>query len=336
LPPVLDPFAGGGSIPLEANRLGFEAHAGDLNPVAVLLNKCNLEIAPRWAGHPPVNPESRAAELDSRKGAKTQSKAGKNLGDLASLRDTLWTGTHGLAEDVRYYGRKIRKQAQAQIGHLYPKATLPKELGGGDANVIAWLWARTVASPNPAAKGAHVPLISTYWLSSKKGSLAWLKPVVNKAAGTYRFEVMTGDPPDRNTVKAGTKLGRGANFKCLITGEPMSDGHIRAESKAKRIGHHLLAIVAEGRRGRVYLSSDSTQEATAASAKPPWIPDEEMNQNDSNLVSGRGYGIGFWHELFAPRQQTALATFSDLVRTNHAQILKDARGDGDSAEFLPG
>jgi putative DNA methylase len=327
LPPVLDPFAGGGSIPLEANRLGFEAHAGDLNPVAVLLNKCNLEIAPRWAGQPPVNPESRAADLDSRKDAKSQSKKGKNLGDLASLRDTLWTGTHGLAEDVRYYGRKIREQAQAKIGHLYPKVKLPNSHGGGDANVIAWLWARTVASPNPAAKDAHVPLISTYWLSSKQGTLAWLKPVVNKAAGTYRFEVMTGEPPDRHAVKAGTKLGKGTNFACLLTGQPITADYLRSQGQAGKFGRRLLALVVAIKRGRIYVPATPEQEVVAGSATPSWFPDTLLSTHPQYMGVPR-YGMTRHGDLFTPRQLTALGVFSDLVKANHAQIVKDARAIG--------
>ena len=308
LPPVLDPFAGGGSIPLEANRLGFEAHAGDLNPVAVLLNKCNLEIAPRWAGHLSVNPQAR----------------------VEHTRGHIWRGTHGLAEDVRYYGRKIREQAQEKIGHLYPKVKLPKELGGTDANVIAWLWARTVASPNPAAKGAHVPLISSYWLSSAKGKLTWLKPVVNKAAGIYRFEVMTGEPPDRNAVKAGTKLGRGAKFKCLITGEPMSDDHIKTEALAGRLGYRLLAIVGEKKVGRVYLSATEQHETIAQMHEPDGVLTEELADDPRNIWC-KGYGLIRFKQLFTPRQLRALVTLSDLVKANHAQVLKDARATGLSA-----
>jgi putative DNA methylase len=305
LPPVFDPFAGGGSIPLEANRLGFEAHAGDLNPVAVLLNKCNLEIAPRWAGHPPVNPQAR----------------------VEHTRGHNWRGTQGLAEDVRYYGGKIREQVQAKIGHLYPKAKLPKEYGGGEANVIAWLWARTVASPNPAAKGVHVPLISTYWLSSATGNLAWLKPVVSKGTGTYRFEVMTGEPPDRNAVKAGTKLGRGAKFKCLLTGEPMGDDHIKSESLAGRLGYRLLAIVAGRKGGRVYLPSNEQHETAAQSGELDGILTEELADDPRNIWC-KGYGLTHFKNLFAPRQLTALARLSDLVKANRAQVLKEAQTTG--------
>ena len=173
LPPVFDPFAGGGSIPLEASRIGIKAHAGDLNPVAVLLNKCNLELAPRWVGHPPVNPVDR-----------------KRIGG-----GDAWQGTNGLAADVRHYGSRVREKAIKEIGNLYPKVRLSKDHGGGDANVIAWIWARTVASPNPAARGKHVPLISTFWLSTKKGSLAWMEPVVDKSTGQYQgFEIKSGTP----------------------------------------------------------------------------------------------------------------------------------------------
>jgi putative DNA methylase len=243
LPTVFDPCAGGGSIPLEANRLGFETHAGDLNPVAVLLNKCNLEIAPRWAGRPPVNSEDRA-----------------RIGGTRS-----WRGTHGLAADVRYYGRIIRARTLAKIGLLYPMVRLPKERGGGKANVIAWIWARTVASPNPVAQGKHVPLISTYWLCSKRGSEAWLDPIVDKAAGTYHFEIRNGTPKDRSAIGAGTKEGRGG-FRCLLTGDPIPFDYIRGEGQRGRLGCTLLAVVAELPRGRTYIRTDPEQTAAAASA----------------------------------------------------------------------
>src|SRR5579859_367250 len=170
-PPVLDPFAGGGSIPLEAQRLGLEAHASDLNPVAVLINKALIEIPPKFAGRPPVNPESRQRYLQKE-----------------------WKGAEGLAEDVRYYGQWMRDEAFKRIGHLYPKVRLPKEQGGGEATVIAWLWARTVICPNPAC-GAQMPLISSYWLSKKSGKQAWLEPRVDRATTppTIHYEVHMGN-----------------------------------------------------------------------------------------------------------------------------------------------
>jgi putative DNA methylase len=223
LPPVLDPFAGGGSIPLEAARLGFEAHAGDLNPVCVLLNKCNLELIPRWANCPPVNPRDRG-----------------KIGGTDS-----WKGATGLVADVRYYGGVVRERACDKIGHLYPLMKATVEMAEGrpdlkpyvdkDLPVIAWIWARTVASPNPVLRRAHVPLMSTFWLSSKKGSEAWLEPIVDRAAGTWRFAVRTGAPQDLAAVKAGTKLGRG-QFRCVLSDAPISYEYLRAEASKGRLG----------------------------------------------------------------------------------------------------
>jgi len=157
-PPVLDPFCGGGSIPLEAQRLGLEAHGRDLNPVAVLITKALIEIPPKFAGMPPVHP------MDDNQQRIAQT----------------WSGAQGLAEDIRYYGKWMRDEAEKRIGHLYPEVELPEEYGGGKAKVIAWLWARTVPSPNPAVQGAHVPLIRTFWLSKKRGNEAWIEPVIDR------------------------------------------------------------------------------------------------------------------------------------------------------------
>lgn len=309
LPPVFDPFAGGGSIPLEANRLGFDAHAGDLNPVAVLLNKCNLEIIPRWVGHQPVNPESR-----------------KKIGGKQG-----WPGTRGLAEDVRYYGRVILERAIAKIGHLYPKVALPKEYGSGDANVIAWIWARTVASDNAAARGKHVPLISTYWLSSKGGNLAWLEPVLDRTTGTYRFDVETGNPKDPKAISAGTKLGRGAKFRCILTGEPISEDYIKEEGRAGRIGVKLIAVVAEGRRGRMYFQATSEQEDKALQTKPDGSP-AEILVYDSRYLTPPGYGIERIADFFLPRQLTGIVTLCGLVKEIGEDVRRDAHAVGLSAE----
>ncbi|MBK8482299.1 MAG: DUF1156 domain-containing protein [Proteobacteria bacterium] len=304
LPAVFDPFAGGGSIPLEANRLGFEAHAGDLNPVAALLNKCNLELAPRWAGHPPVNPEDR-----------------KRIGGTQS-----WRGTHGLAADVRHYGRLIRDRAQASIGHLYPKARLPKEHGGGEANVIAWIWARTAASPDPAARGKHVPLISTYWLSNKKGGEAWLEPVVDKATGTWRFEVRRGSPNDRAAIGAGTKRGRGSNFQCLLTGTPISEDHVRNEGQRGRFGLVLLAVVASAGRGRIYLPANADH-TTVAQVDAPVIESGDMPDN-ARWFSPPLVGLKTYTSVFAPRQLTAMVALSDLVKAIRVDLRRDAAAAG--------
>jgi putative DNA methylase len=308
LPAVYDPFAGGGSIPLEANRMGFESHAADLNPVAVLLNKCNLELAPRWIGLPPVNPQDR-----------------KGIGGS----DT-GSGTHGLAADVRFYGALIRERACKKIGHLYSKIRLPKDLGGVEANVIAWIWARTVASPDPAARGKHVPLISTYWLSSKKGNLAWLVPVVNKRSMTYRFEVHTGTPDDKKAISLGTKLGRGV-FQCILSGSPINYQYLRQEASARRVQSILLAIVAEGHRSRIYLPADSTHEKCGTTDCAPWRPDELVTAPCHDVDRLPMYGMPTWADAFAPRQLTAMATLSDLVK----QVSTDLERDAVEAKLAP-
>lgn len=289
LPAVFDPFAGGGSIPLEANRLGLEAHAGDLNPVAVLLNKCNLEIAPRWAGRAPVNPEDR-----------------NRIGGTES-----WRGTRGLAADVRHYGRLILDRARGTIGHLYPKVRLPKAYGHGEANVIAWIWARTVASPDPAARGAHVPLVSTFWLSSKKGSEAWLEPVVDRAKGSWRFDVRTGAPRDRVAVRAGTKNGTGG-FACLLTGAPIPFDRIRDEATAGRLGLSMLALVAALPRSRVYLPASAVHSQAAERASPSGYPDTDL-PDEALGFRVQNYGIRNHWQMFTSRQLTAMVTISDLV-----------------------
>jgi len=319
LPPVLDPFAGGGSIPLEAARLGFEAHAADLNPVAVLLNKCNLELVPRWLDQPPVNPEARKNKL----------RAGE------------WRGSRGLAEDVRHYGRVVLERARKKIGHLYPKVHVVQEKDGTwrhataeeirsgkrsvrEANVIAWLWARTVASPNPAAKGAHVPLMSTFWLSSKKGTLAWLQPVVDRKNNTWRFEVRTGEPPDRNAIKKGTQTGR-SGFECILTQTPIPFDHIRQEGRAGRLGVRMVALVVQLQRGRTYLQPDGT-DGVPGVPEPDWKPRFDTQGKCRRDIAH--YGLITWDQFFSPRQLTALVTLSDLVKEVREGVLKDARDAG--------
>lgn len=312
LPPVLDPFSGGGSIPLEAARLGFEAHAADLNPVAVLLNKCNLELAPRWAGRAPVNPDDRTGQHKSQ----------------------IWKGTHGLAADVRYYGRLVRARAQEKIGHLYPKVSLPKEHGGGEANVIAWLWARTVASQDPAARGAHVPLITSFWLNAprkdKKPPFAWLEPIVDRVAGTYRFEVKTGTPTDKAAVRAGTKMGR-RTFRCLLSGEPLEYNYTRAQAKAQKVGYVLTCIIAESKRGRVYLSADAEHERLGRVNSATWKPEQLVTTPCHDVDRLPMYGMPMWGDAFTPRQLTALSTLSDLLMAVRADIERDAIAAGMSA-----
>ena len=276
-----------------------------MNPVAVLLNKCNLELTPRWIGQPPVNSDDR-----SRIGG-----------------GQAWKGAQGLASDVRYYGNLIHARAREKIGHLYPTVQLSDNFGGGDANVIAWLWARTVASQDPAARGAHVPLLSTYWICTAPGKLAWIEPIVDRAANTYRLEVRTGIPADKAIVRAGTKLGRGAKFKCLLSGQPLDEAHIKSEGQAGRLGYRLVAIVAEGPRTRAYLSATPDHESVADVPPPEDAPHEEMVYDPRNIWC-IGYGLKRFDQLFTPRQLTALVTLSDLISKIGPIVERDASNVG--------
>jgi len=305
LPPVFDPFSGGGSIPLEAARLGFEAHAADLNPVAVLLNKCNLELVPRWLDRPPINPEVRGN----------------------ALRKTGWTGAGGLAEDVRYYGNLIRERAIAKIGHLYPKVKLPKEYGGREANVIAWIWARTVASPNPAAQGAHVPLVSTYWLSTKKGSEAWLEPVVDTKTNSWRFDLKHEAPRDKAIIKNGTKLGR-ASFRCLLTNQPIEYQYLRDQANKRKLGRTLLCAIADLGRGKIYVGVNREHQDLGEADLAQWRPDELVTTPCHDVDRLPMYGMPSWADAFTPRQLTAMVSLSDLVKGSRQNVVADAREAG--------
>ena len=315
LPAFHDPFAGGGALPLEAQRLGLEAHASDLNPVAVLINKAMIEIPPKFAGWAPVNPEWRS-----------KSKEEQTL--------ATWRGVQGLAEDVRCYGQWMRDQAERRIGHLYPKVEVTEEMvaerpdleryKGRKLTVIAWLWARTVKSPNPAFADVDVPLASTFMLSTKKGKEAYVEPVI-KGRG-YRFSVKVGKPRDA-VAKAGTKLSRGANFQCLMSGTPIAGDYIKAEGRAGRMGTRLMAIVAEGDRSRVYLAPTAEHEETAGKAMPEWRPEGDV---PARLTGGTcvPYGLSTWADLFTPRQLVALTTFSNLVAEARARVRRDAIAAG--------
>ena len=364
LPAFHDPFAGGGALPLEAQRLGLEAHASDLNPVAVLINKAMIEIPPKFAGRLPVNPEARPGASDGK-----ESLIGREE----------WKGAQGLAEDVRYYGRWMRDEAEKRIGRLYPKVEVTAEMARGRPDlegyvgrkltVIAWLWARTVKSPNPAFRDVDVPLASTFMLSTKKGKEAYVEPVVE--GGGYRFTVKVGPlepgvpkdgapgsaggpppsssfprssrgqaPRKRESMRSGngvsrddadvppaqgTKLSRGANFRCLMSDTPIAGDYIKAEGKAGRMGARLMAIVAEGDHGRIYLAPTSEHEERAREADPEWRPDVEFFQQALGFRVGN-YGMTKWSDLFTPRQLVALTTFADLVSEAMARVKRDALG----------
>lgn len=298
-PPVYDPFCGGGSIPLEAQRLGLRAYGSDLNPVPVLISKALVEIPHRFVGLSPVNPSANKDLL------------GKP-----------WRGVQGLAEDVRHYGRWMREEARARVGSMYPDAVLPD---GRKATVIAWLWARTVRSPDPAAKGAMVPLASTFVLSTKAGKEAIVRIVRDPAAQDgWRFEVQQGgvSPADLSASKDGT-VGRSEGGRCALTGAVMPFTYIRTEGKAQRLGVRLMAIVAEGDRGRTYLSPTEGHEAAASGGKPDWRPEAILPANTRDFKTPL-YGLNTFGELFTDRQLVTLSTYSDLVGEVHGRVLSDA------------
>lgn len=455
-PPFHDPFAGGGALPLEAQRLGLVSHASDLNPVAVMINKAMIEIPPKFAGLPPVNPEARkewkgvrnehslsgdhclakgdgggsrgisaGAEVTQRgdlryaianytgssvspgkhcRGMDKGVEQGESAisGDCAGLvggdRDSVdslrtdrlvpgannlcaayvdgrgqpdadnatqevpysvtltsqssllfpsqWPGATGLAEDVRYYGKWMRDEAEKRIGCLYPKAKVTPEMAqyrpdlkpyvGRELTVIAWLWARTVESSNPAYRDCHVPLISSFWLSKKKGREAWVeiekrverseeREVDSDSFLTpdYSFLVRTGKPQNKATVDAGTKLGRGANFRCVLSDSPLSPDYIKAEGVAGRMGSRLMAIVCEGDRGRVYLPPIPDHEKIAQQSQPKWKPEQDLVGKCRDQLPL--YGMNTFGDLFTSRQLVALTTFSDLVPVAREKILEDLR-----------
>ena len=533
LPAFHDPFAGGGSLPLEAQRLGLESYASDLNPVAVLICKAMIEIPPKFANCPPVNPELRGKYLGARASrphkdwhsrgylphldepgmiqsitfrlansipievltawktelaltggeaaddprcaelreqieryadqghgacwlrhervaeqvenalmhfdgeryrllawsvmpnhvhALIETLPGFPLGDivhswksftakqanklldrtgkfwmpdyfdryirdekhLATVTDYIeqnpvkaglvrsagdwrwssaskktaggtpalpgfWHGAQGLAEDVRYYGQWMRDEAEKRIGQLYPKVEVTPEMVkarpdlkpyvGRKLTVIAWLWARTVKSPNPAFAQVDVPLASTFMLSTKAGKEAYVEPVIlgtrasgPQADGTsavpgYCFTVKVGKPKDAAGAKNGTKLSRGANFQCLMSGTPIAGDYIKAEGKAGRMGARLMAIVAEGDRGRVYVAPTSEHEAVALKAKPEWKPELTIS-GSTQYLGVKPYGMDRFDQLFTSRQLVALTTFSDLVHEAREWVRRDAVAAG--------
>lgn len=313
LPAFHDPFAGGGALPLEAQRLGLESYASDLNPVAVTINKAMIEIPPKFAGQAPVGP--------------------RMVGDKQGKLSEDWSGARGLAEDVRRYGAWMRSEAEKRVGHLYPKIEVTAEIAserpdlkpllGQQLTVIAWLWARTVKSPNPAYAHVDVPLAATFVLSSKEGKGAFVEPVID--GEKYRFAVKVGTPTE--AAVDGTKAkGRGANFLCLLSGSPISGDYIKAEGQAGRMGARLMCIVAEGKRGRIYLAPTVEHEVAAQSAKPTWRPSGDV---PARMTGGTcvPYGLKVWGDLFTPRQLVALTTFADLAR----EAIDKAKADAVSA-----
>ena len=346
LPGLHDPFAGGGSIPLEAQRLGLEAYASDLNPVAVLINKAMIEIPPKFAGRPPVHPLEEMKDADAgrgRKGGQQRQSGDQNSANLfsGSITDSapssldpqaslIWVGAQGLAEDVRYYGKWMRDEAEKRIGHLYPKVEITPEMVterpdlkpyvGQKLTVIAWLWTRTVKSPNPVFSHVDVPLASSFILSSKPSMEAYVHPEIGQ--DNYRLTVKVGPPPA--TAYEGVKAAR-ANFRCLLSGVPISGDYVKSEGKVGRLGVRLMAIVAAGPNGRVYLSPIASHESIASTADPTWRPNLLIS-GTTQYLGVKPYGMDRFDQIFTDRQLVALTTLSNLVSEARKLISSHASG----------
>ena len=318
-PPLLDPFCGGGSIPLEAQRLGLEAHGSDLNPVAVLITKALIELPPKFAGMPPVNPDAR--------------------GKLGS--DAEWKGAAGLAEDVRWYGEWMRQQAWGRIGHLYPE-------GPNGETVIAWLWARTVKCPNPAC-GAEMPLVSSFWLSKKKNREAWIEPVIDDRTKSVRFRVQQGERPSDDAITAGYKAGQ-ATFRCALCNATAKGDYIDGIANSVGFSFTPIAIVTEakGKAGRNYsdaprlTGNEMEQEVERLQSEWPAVvgnmPQEACRGTFGSNAQGRRYGFHTFSDYFTSRQLAALTTFADLAhqaRTLVQQHAADTASVTSSHRFDP-
>lgn len=298
LPPFFDPFAGGGAIPLEAQRLGFNVISSDLNPIAVLINRAMVEIPPQVAGLPPVNPESEKALPE------------------------LYADLSGLSEDVLYYGEWMRKEAFSKVGHLYPEVELPEEYGGGHTAVIAWLWTRTVPCPNPSCQ-CELPLVRSFELSSKKGKRAWVRTSVDQSQSPPRveFDVEMGEV----IGPKGTVNRRGGT--CLACHSPVPFTHIRTEGQAGRMGVRLMAMVAKSKGTRVFLPPTLEMEILAESITPEWGPDFDLPENPRDFKTPK-YGMRTFADLFCKRQLVGLTTYAELVQEAREKAFLDAKAAG--------
>lgn len=309
LPPVYDPFSGGGSIPLEAQRLGFPAYGSDLNPVAVMIGKAMIEIPPKFKNEEPIHPGPKDRQF--------------------------YRNAEGIAEDVKYYGEWVREKAWERIGHLYPQVDLPKEYGGGKGTVIAWIWARTVPSPDPAFSSVQVPIASSFLLSTKAGKETWVEPIVDKQAKAISYRIRQGGTKaELAAAKEGTKAGRGANFRCLMSDTAITPDYVKSNGRAGNMGQTLIAIVAEGNRGRAYVAPAEAHEHLAFSAKPDWKPGTSLPNDPRNFWTV-DYGLATFGDLFTDRQLVALNTFSELVQEARTQIQTDALVAGLASDPTP-
>ena len=292
LPPILDPFAGGGTIPLEAQRLGLNAHASDLNPVAVLINRALVELPPRFAGHPPAFPGVADSQIRE------------------------WVGAEGLAADVRAYGAWLLERARHRIGQHYP------DIDG--MTVVAWIWARTCTCPNPTC-GVEMPLVRSWWLSKKKGREAFVVPIIRAdsdqdSGRRVDFEVRSGSKLPAGIADGSVQRG---NATCVACGSLASADYVRTQATSIGLGSRLMAIVAEGRRQRVYLSPLESHVSAATVDRPATVPDQLVPTRNHDVDRLPMYGMRRWSDAFTHRQLLALTTLSDLVTDARAKVLSD-------------
>lgn len=311
--PIYDPFAGGGSIPLEAQRLGLKAIASDLNPVAVLINKALIEIPSKFKNQPPVNPKADNIGISTRNSTKRER-------GIPAPTHLPWRGASALADDLRYYGAWMREEAFRRIGHLYPKAKLPD---GSDATVIAWLWTRTIPCPNPAC-GVQMPLLKTFQISKKKNNEHWIKPIIDHAAKRVSFVVQnhSGSVPEAGTVNSNGAV-------CIACNNAVPLSYVREQARAGNMDEQMTAIIAEGSRRRIYVSPIDKHIETALEAEPVWRPSGSLPEQ-ARSISVQIYGFAQWHRLFTERQLVILTTFSDLMSEIRSLIL----GHGASVEYV--
>ena len=304
--PIYDPFAGGGSIPLEAQRLGLRAVASDLNPVAVLINKALIEIPHKFSGKPAINPNANPMGMFT----------GKYIGRGKNRKpeQVPWRGASGLASDIRYYGRWMREEAFKRIGHLYPKVKLPD---GGEATVIVWMYARTVPCPNPAC-GVSMPLMGSFTLSKGEGSGQYLKPVIDRDRKSITFDIQnhTGGVPTRGTANR-------SGATCVSCNQAMKLDYIRQQSRDGNLGKQMTAVIAKNDDRRVYLSPSERHIEIEKSVKADWRPSTSLPSRQTKAISLQSYGMEEWHEVFTERQLLTLSTFTNLISEIRDVIIQD-------------
>jgi len=287
LPPIYDPFAGGGSIPLEAQRLGLPSFASDLNPVAVLLNKALIEIPPQWTGRPPVYPGAVEEKID-------------------------WPSASGLAKDVVEYGNWIRSKALERIGEIYPSV---RSSSGVEKQPIVWIWARTILCPNPACQ-INMPLVRSFWLSNKKNNVAWIKTSVKDRKVEFEVSHEKSGPPLEGTV---SKTGA----VCIACETAVPLAYVRNEGREGRMHEVLMAVIADLETGRSYLSPDPDQTRAAKVTRPESVLETELPEKALGFRV-QAYGMTQHRDLFTDRQLYAMDTLSNLVKEAKIEIEQDA------------